>query len=547
MLWPTRIARKGAGCVEDSIETPVIPPTTATPSSSVAPLELGSIVGSYVIVQQLVAQGAHQHYLARVASDDDDLARSHSHEPHLLIIEGATGSMEHIRALEDLQLRHPRLLALREFFTEHDHDYAIIDIPGDSWPILPQLPLTPEEALAVGVIIGEVVIFLHGRGVVHGQLSTTSIIIAHNGVYLADIAEATIAQQDGEALVRQDANQLAHTVGAFVAGRIDSSILLDAVIKIAAKGQADGYERVEEVIADCLRALPDGLPPLSDEAAKAPFSVVVGHATTIGMVRTQNQDSTGILTMEIFDDQPESSPGGIFLVADGMGGEAQGEVASRIAARIIVAEVARRFLGPAARATASDTPRDDDTAGDAATMMNLDSIAGITEAFRAANARIRNLARRLEQATGTTATALMLFAHEAIIGHVGDSRAYLCRGGEVNQLTHDHSLIQKLIDLGQYKPEEAEIAMPRNYLYRSLGQVDDLQVDTRVVRTGPGDTFMICSDGLWDLVSTEEIRELLSSTLTPQEAAAELVRRANAAGGYDNSTALVIRFVPRSA
>jgi len=176
---------------------------------------------------------------------------------------------------------------------------------------------------------------------------------------------------------------------------------------------------------------------------------------------------------------------------------------------------------------------------------SVDAIAGITDAFRAANARIRNLARRLEQATGTTATALMLFAHEVVVGHVGDSRAYLCRGGEAHQITHDHSLVQRLIDMGHFRPNEMEYGMPRNYLYRSLGQADDLEVDTRVIKTGAGDTFLICSDGLWDLVSSDEIREILSSERTPQECAEELVRRANAAGGYDNSTALVVRFVAR--
>jgi protein phosphatase len=490
-------------------------------------------------------QGDRQLYVARVASDEEDHARPHPHEPHLLLIEGATGTLAAIAAIERLQLRHPRLLAIRDFLSQNDRDYAVLDIPESTWPLTPQIPLSAEEALAVGVIIGEVIVFLQGHGVVHGHISTSTIVIAQNGVYLAGIEDALTPQDDAERLFQADTNQLAQTIGAFVVGQTVNPSLLTAVATIAAKGQAQGYERAEEVIADCLRALPDGLPQLSDDAANAPFVMVVGHATTVGMVRHQNQDSMGILTMEIIDDQPEASPGGVYVVADGMGGEAQGEVASRIATRIIVAEVARRFLGPAARATASDAPRDGDPNTDAATMMHLDSIASLTEAFRAANARIRNLARRLEQATGTTATALMLFGHEAIIGHVGDSRAYLCRGGELNQLTHDHSLVQKLIDMGQYHPNEAEAAMPRNYLYRSLGQIDDLQVDTRVVHIGIGDTFLICSDGLWDLVSFDEFRALLGSDLTPQAIAEECVRRANAAGGYDNSTALVLRCIPR--
>ena len=156
------------------------------------------------------------------------------------------------------------------------------------------------------------------------------------------------------------------------------------------------------------------------------------------------------------------------------------------------------------------------------------------------------MARRLEKASGTTTSALMLFGHEALLGHVGDSRVYLLRGSELHQLTKDHSLVQKLIDLGQYNPVESPFSVPRNYLYRSLGQTDDLEVDTRVLKVGIGDTFMICSDGLWDLVLDPEIREIMLNEPTPTSIAEALVRRANAAGGHDNSTAVVVRLAART-
>ncbi len=522
--------------------------TSADQPVALAPLPDGTIVGSYVVLRQLGTAGDHNTYITRVAGEDEtDFALPKPTEPHLLMLEAPSGTIEHLRALEDLRLRHPRLLALRDYFTQDDRDYLASDLPGDTWPLRINLPLTTEESLAVGVIIGEVLAFLHAHGVAHGHLSPQTIAIAPNGVFLAGLDGATIATAtDPDPLFREDTRQLGLLVGTLADGYEGNPKLMPAVHEIASNAAAGRYERIEEVISDCLRVLPDGLPQLTEEAATAPFTVVVGRATSVGMIRQQNQDAVGILAMEILDDQPEASPGGIFLVADGMGGEASGEVASRIAARVIVAEVARRFLGPAARSAASDAPREEANAGEAATRMSLDTISSLTEAFRAANARIRNLARRIEKPTGTTATALMFFAHEAVVGHVGDSRAYLLRGEELVQLTHDHSLIQRLIDIGQYNPDGPnEIAVPRNYLYRSLGQVDDLEVDTRVVKTGIGDTYMICSDGLWDLVSNEAIREVLASAPTPQEAAEELVRRANLAGGHDNSTALVIRLAPR--
>ena len=509
----------------------------------------GAVVGSYSILRFIDAAGEHNGYLARVAGDDDISATPNPQELHLRLIEGVTGGLETIRALEALQLRHPRLLALRDFFTQNERDYAVLDIPGDTWPVTPQTQFTAEEALAIGVIIGEVLIFLHSRGVAHTHIDPAHIVIVNNGVYLAGIETAANVINAGAGaaeLFRQDANQLAGMIGTLTETTTDTSPTSDAAIAIAARGTAHEYTRIEDILTDCVHALPDGLPQLSEAAATAPMAIEVGHATTVGLIRQQNQDSIGVLTMEVIDDQLSASPGGIFLVADGMGGEAQGEVASRIAARMIVAEVARRFLSPAARATASDSPVNESQPGDAVTMMHLDSIASLVEAFRSANARIRNMARRLEKASGTTTSALMLFGHEALLGHVGDSRVYLLRGSELHQLTKDHSLVQKLIDLGQYNPVESPFSVPRNYLFRSLGQTDDLEVDTRVLKVGIGDTFMICSDGLWDLVLDPEIREIMLNEPTPKSIAEALVRRANAAGGHDNSTAVVVRLAART-
>ncbi len=519
--------------------------TIPAASDGATSLAAGAIVGSYAIVREAPSAPGRRQYIARVAGDDEDdpHAPSRPHELHLLLIESERGAMEAVRAMERLQLRHPRLLALREFFTQDDHDYAVIDLPGDTWPLPVPAAITPEEALAVGVMAGEVVTFLHGRGVAHGHLVPAAIAVSHGGVYLSGIEDAVPVQDD--ALYARDAADLATLVGVLAEGGVDNPRIMALVRGIADRGKSGAYARVEDVVADCLRALPDGLPALSDEIMRMPFAVQVGYATSVGRVRTQNQDALGVLLMDVMDDQPEATPGGVFLVADGMGGEARGEVASRIAARIIISEAARRFLSPAARFTASDAPRDSEQFGEAATMMNVDAIPALSEAFRAANARIRNLARRLDQASGTTATAMMLFAHEAIIGHVGDSRAYILRNGELLRLTHDHSLLQRMIDIGQYTPEEAEKVVPRNYLYRSLGQSDDLEVDTRVIKVAAGDTFMICSDGLWDLVPPDEIRRQLISDDAPQIIAQRLVALANDGGGYDNSTAVVLRCVPR--
>lgn len=518
-------------------------------SGGCPPLAPGAFVGNYLITRVLTTGPQRNEYQARLAPESGDPGEPRPSDPLLRLLEAPVGNLTGAMTLAALQLRLPRLLALRDAFTIDDREYVVIDLPDLEWPMPPSQNLAPEEALAVGVMIGEVLTFLHSRGVAHQHIQRDTVIVTPHGIFLGGLEDATLVQSAGadtDLLFARDANALAQVMGTLTASEAVSSSQGLALERIVLRGADGAYSTVREVMLDILQALPDGLPTLSPAAASAPLRVQVGKATSVGLVRQQNQDAAAYLLLDIDDDQPYASPGGIFLVADGMGGEAQGEVASRIAVRMITSEVARRFLSPAARATASDMPNDADQISEAPTTMNLDSIAALIEAFRAANARIRNMARRLDRASGTTATALMLFAHDGILGHVGDSRAYLHRSGEMVQLTQDHSLLQRLIEMGQFAPEMQTTNVPRNYLYRSLGQGDEMEVDTRIVKLGVGDTIMICSDGLWDLVPTEAIKAVLGSDLAPEEAARELVRQADAAGGIDNSTAMVIRFVARA-
>lgn len=512
-------------------------------------LATGTLLGEYVIADLISSSPRRNDYVVHLAPEDDSPAGAQEHLVRLRMIETAAGGLAMTFELEALQLRHPRLLALRQCLSQDDRDYAIIDLPDGPWPAPSSTNLSAEESLAVGVMIGEVLAFLHEHGVVHRHVQTANLIVGTKNIYLGGIEDATLlrsADTNQDALFAQDVNMLAQSLGDLVGPSLTPSPTSDALRRIVSRGVEGGYSMVRELIVELLQALPDGLPRLSETDARTPLTLEVGRCTSVGMVRQENQDAIGILSLQIDDDQPEATPGGVFIVADGMGGEAQGEVASRIAVRMILAEVARRFLSPATRATASDIANDEAAALEPQTTMNLDSIAALVESFRAANSRIRNMARRLERAAGTTATAIMLFAHEAILGHVGDSRAYLIRGNEVAQLTHDHSLLQRLIELGQYVPEQQGGQVPRNYLYRSLGQSDELEVDTRNFRVGAGDTFLLCSDGLWDLVNVDDIKEVLTSSRNIDEMAAELVRRANERGGHDNSSALIVRLAPQT-
>lgn len=231
----------------------------------------------------------------------------------------------------------------------------------------------------------------------------------------------------------------------------------------------------------------------------------VGAATDTGRVRDHNEDSA-------------LAEGGIFLVADGMGGHAAGEVASGI-----VVETMRELVA-----------RDDLAADD------------ITQQLLVANQRILAAvdAHPDQRGMGTTATGLALVTaggadHWAVF-NVGDSRVYRHIAGTLTQMTVDHSEVQELVDAGVITPQEARVHPARNVVTRSLGTDYAYQSDVWVLPPYAGERFIICSDGLTNEISDEGLREILQQHPDPQIAAEELVRAAVEAGGRDNVTVIVI-------
>ena len=201
----------------------------------------------------------------------------------------------------------------------------------------------------------------------------------------------------------------------------------------------------------------------------------------------------------------------LFAVADGMGGAQAGEIASRLAAAAVregsVADVAPE--------------------------------QHVTALIQEANRRIYERSSADEAATGmgTTMTVALVQDREVTIGHVGDSRAYLIRGGRLQQVTDDHSLVAELVRSGKLSPEEAETHPQRSVITRVLGTEPDVDVDTFTVATDPGDLFLICSDGLTSMIDDTEILAVVEQHRDDLDAASKaLVRAANRGGGEDNIT-----------
>ena len=201
-----------------------------------------------------------------------------------------------------------------------------------------------------------------------------------------------------------------------------------------------------------------------------------------------------------------------FAIADGMGGAQAGEVAA----------------GLAAAALEEGEPR---------------SAEEIVELIEEANRRIweRSLQDPETAGMGTTLTAALVDAESGtvVIGHVGDSRAYLYRDGHLEQLTTDHSLVVELVESGILTPEEAENHPQRSAITRAVGTEPTVQVDAFTVEAETGDLYLICSDGLTDMLTADEVEEILEKAPDPARAARELVGAANARGGEDNITVVL--------
>ncbi|MFO7151652.1 MAG: Stp1/IreP family PP2C-type Ser/Thr phosphatase [Bacillota bacterium] len=232
-----------------------------------------------------------------------------------------------------------------------------------------------------------------------------------------------------------------------------------------------------------------------------------------GKLRSNNEDTFYA---------PESKEEPLFfMVADGMGGHKAGEVASRLAVEEISSYIKAKFDAPSFR--------DDMT-------------ALIREAFLVANEKIYKNSLESDKLAGmgTTATLALFKDGMLYIGHVGDSRAYLLREGSLKQLTKDHSLVWQLMEEGRLTAEEMRYHPMRNVITRALGAYENVIVDVSTHEYMKGDIFLLCSDGLTNMLEDEKIKEIILKSGSIETAADGLVQAANDRGGYDNITVVLI-------
>jgi PPM family protein phosphatase len=234
--------------------------------------------------------------------------------------------------------------------------------------------------------------------------------------------------------------------------------------------------------------------------------------TDPGLTRENNEDSV------TFDAATR-----LGVLADGMGGYNAGEIASGMATTFIKSELGR-WLSEAGKAANSREVR-------RAMEICVDN----------ANRSIFNAANSNPQYSGMGTTLVVVVFQDArlLVGHIGDSRAYRLRDGEMHQITRDHSLLQEQLDAGLITPEQAATSMHKNLVTRALGVEDAVLLEVNEHRVEPGDLYLLCSDGLSDMVDDAAIEAVLKSDVSLPQKAIQLIENANASGGRDNISVLL--------
>lgn len=250
----------------------------------------------------------------------------------------------------------------------------------------------------------------------------------------------------------------------------------------------------------------------------------VGWSTSLGKQRNQNQDAILAASTTIKSGNLDQFIG-IFAVADGMGGHKDGDLASQVAIQSFANVAIPELITPSQEITIKeDTDR-------------------IKEIIKAGTLAAHKHVSEKVPGGGTTFTSAIITGEHVFITHTGDSRAYFINGiGDLQLLTRDHSIVNRMMELGKITEKQAADHPRRNVLYRALGQAEFNQPDISVHSTSNTKNLLLCSDGLWGVLSEEQVSDIIKTSPTPQLACNKLVEETNKAGGPDNISIILVRF-----
>lgn len=257
--------------------------------------------------------------------------------------------------------------------------------------------------------------------------------------------------------------------------------------------------------------------------------LVSGYQSHPGQVRENNEDSLIVLQLAGLQEDETLPVLGCYAVADGVGGAALGELASRAALKRLATYIMQQIFTPL-------------LLEDPTVQTDLSDV--LKASIRNADQAILDLQQEMDESSmGCTLTTLLVHNQQALVGNVGDSRTYLLRDGVLKPITRDHSLVARLVEQGLIQPEEAYTHHHRSVIYRSLGSLGEADVDVFDLGLERGDRLLLCSDGLWEKVHAPLLEEILLERHDPQFTCDHLVDLANLAGGDDNISVIVVDVV----
>jgi len=430
------------------------------------------------------------------------------------------------RQLAEMELHHGGALLPIETFTEiiFGTRRVYVVLPAPSPFTGENLSTRPEagDVINWGVQLADALAFLHKNNVSFGAANLNHMSITGKAARWFNFASARI-QTPGTRTRKayiEDVQALAASLFVLIAGQAYAP-----EIPITPRGLHDVFQEVFVGDITAAAQLAERLRDVIAEIRRpTSYDLRVGRLTDVGQIRQLNEDS--LLTLELGRiHRSVGTPIGLYVVADGMGGHSAGDVASGLATAAL-----------AQHATATLLPLELDAA-----TPQLDVNTWLNEAVNVANTTVYEQRKLAGTNMGTTLVMAYVGEGQAHVAHVGDSRAYLINDAGIQQVTVDHSLVQRLVDTKQLTPDEARVHPQRNVIYKNLGDRASVAPDITHIDLQPGDRLLLCSDGLNTEIEDQVIRQLVMSAASPQEACRQLTEAANAAGGRDNITTIIVQ------
>lgn len=437
--------------------------------------------------------------------------------PVLILVESLAPVFEQSERIADLKLVHSNVRAPLAAFQE------ILGGTPRYCLVVPEVsPLgsrpEPAQVLTIGEELAGGLDYLHQNGLTFdGHIHESCLGLSGGRVVWAEFSACSAELGLSEAAAQADVRALAALLFGWLTGRnqyAPDPNLAPAINKffelaLSSPGFANGMEFAQGIHQ-------------AIQASATPEAVDfrLGRRTSVGMERTLNEDS--LFTFETNRIQKSiSQPLGVYVVADGMGGHAAGEIASGTIINAIAQKASTELVFQA----------------------SLDRQRWLREAVEMANKAVYEMRKSTGTDMGSTLVMALIEGQEALVTHIGDSRAYLLNPQGIKQITVDHSLVERLIATNQITRAEARHHPQRNVIYRTVGDKGKIEVEISPLTLAPGDRLLLCSDGLSGMVDDQTIHKIVIDAPSAQSACDALIEAANAAGGEDNITAILVEVV----